>query len=79
MYNREFHVWMAGYLELCPENVVGRQQLYIIKNHLRLVEAVDGQLDPANRRIFEQVNAALEQSRNLETAEIANAIRVVME
>jgi hypothetical protein len=49
MKNSEFIVWLQGYLELCPEDILDIRKLRIIRNHLNLVQAVEGQLSDLNQ------------------------------
>ncbi len=52
MKNFEFIIWAHGYLELCPTIPLDRKKLYILKNHLNLVKAVEGELGPLNQEIY---------------------------
>jgi hypothetical protein len=49
--NPEFVKWLAGFFELSGSPSLSRRQFHIINNHLNLVEAVEGCLDPFNRDI----------------------------
>jgi hypothetical protein len=59
MTNAEFAAWVRGYVELCPQDTLTPGKLQIIRNHLNLVSAVDGQLDGRNEECFRRITAAL--------------------
>ena len=59
MKNSEFIVWLQGYLELCPDDVIDRRKIRIIRNDLNLVKAVEGELSELNRRFFEVTSTYL--------------------
>lgn len=49
MTNDEFQIWLTGYIELEDiAAVLSAKQLWIIHNHLNLVEKVCGELDGKN-------------------------------
>lgn len=62
MYNREFVRWMEGYFELMPEDALDRKKLFIIKNHLNLVMAVEGKLGELNAGIFKDITKAIDEN-----------------
>ena len=45
MTNEEFKYWINGYMALSSEDLLTVRQLIIIKNHIDLVDAVDGPLE----------------------------------
>jgi hypothetical protein len=49
MYNSEFRQWLYGYYTLSGSKDLSSKQLWIIKNHLNLVCAVEGRLDITNQ------------------------------
>jgi amino acid permease len=59
MTNREFLIWLLGYFQLCVGDNLDRKKLFIIKNHLNLVKAVDGAFNEVNAKIFDTVVEAL--------------------
>ena len=65
MKNSEFAIWMKGYFELCQEDMLNHKKLYIIKNHLNLVHAVETCLTPANENIFRAVTSALNEGNSI--------------
>ena len=48
MLNSEFTHWLYGYCKLESNSKLTPKQLWIIKNHLNLVYAVEGHLDEPN-------------------------------
>ncbi len=48
MLNCEFHHWLYGYFKLSDDCLLTSNQLWIIKNHLNLVFAVENYLDEDN-------------------------------
>ena len=60
MNNREFVLWLWGFLEICYPQPITRKMLFIIRNHLNLVKAVDGKLGEFNQNIYDQISKALE-------------------
>ena len=61
MLNYEFLTWLEGYLDLCPDSAVNTKKLRIIRNHLNLVIAVEGELGPLNQEIYDLVSVAIEK------------------
>ncbi len=55
MHNHEFAEWLFGYLSLSEASDFKPRQLWIIKNHLNLVQAVDGELDTNNAWLDNQI------------------------
>ena len=50
MTNNEFKIWLSGYFDLEISRVLlSAKQLWIIHNHLQLVQAVSGELDEKNK------------------------------
>jgi hypothetical protein len=74
MTNREFIIWLLGYLQLCPNDPLTRKKLFIIKNHLNLVRAVEGQFSDINACIWKalvehlEIDAPVEQLLRLRGA-----------
>ncbi len=54
MKNREVQWWLMGFLELC-DKPLDQKKLTIIKNHLNLVRAVEGELDELNTAIEDRI------------------------
>lgn len=47
--NEEFYFWISGYVALAEEHdILNPKQLWIINNHLKLVETIEGQLNAQN-------------------------------
>lgn len=61
MYNPEFVKWLAGYFALSDQDNVTKKQLFIINNHLNLVEAVEGALGSFNQEVREIVVSQMDQ------------------
>lgn len=57
MRNNDFTEWLYGYCALSNTQHLNAKQLWIIKNHLNLVQAVDGHLNDNNRWLDEQIIA----------------------
>jgi hypothetical protein len=55
MKNSEFIIWLQGYLELCDDSI-NKKKLRIMKNHLNLVKAVEGQLNDLNQIFYEKIS-----------------------
>jgi hypothetical protein len=61
MTNREFLIWLLGYIQLCAGDGLNRKRLFIIKNHLNLVRAVEGHFSGVNTKIWDAVVEHLEK------------------
>jgi hypothetical protein len=59
MKNPEFVVWLQGYIELCDDDAIDIKKLRIIRNHLNLVKAVEGELSDINTQFFDLVSSCL--------------------
>jgi hypothetical protein len=59
MTNREFVLWLWGFLELCAPQSISRKMLYIIRNHMNLVLAVDGKFGDFNQLIYDRISREL--------------------
>jgi hypothetical protein len=59
MTNREFVLWLWGFLELCTPQPITRKMLYIIRNHMNLVLAVDKEFGAFNQQIYDRVSYEL--------------------
>ena len=57
MRNTEFAEWLYGYYALGGAKQLTPKQLWIIKNHLNLVFAVEQQLDADNQWLDDQIVA----------------------
>ena len=58
MTNDEFQRWLSGYVELEDKSaVLNAKQLWIIHNHLNLVEKVSGDLDKKNTWLKERLRS----------------------
>jgi hypothetical protein len=55
MTNYEFACWVRGFLQLCPDVLLDNKKVQILKNHLNLVAAVEGQLGGVNQLIFNEI------------------------
>jgi hypothetical protein len=64
MTNREFVVWLIGFLELCEPVAIDRKMLFILKNHLNLVIAVEKELGEINQQIYNEVTRLLDQKQD---------------
>ena len=62
MLNYEFICWLEGYLDLCPEDIINKKKLRIIRNHLNLVIAVEGSLGEINQVIMKEVSRLIENN-----------------
>ena len=56
VHNHEFLIWLDGFRSIVRAREVNRQQCFIIRNHLNLVKAVTGPLDPGNSAVFDLVS-----------------------
>jgi hypothetical protein len=61
MKNYEFVVWLEGYLDLCPADRFDVAKLRIVRNHLNLVKAVEGELGPLNTEIFRYISDLIDK------------------
>lgn len=71
MLNGEFRHWLAGYFELSESGELTSATLWIIKNHLNLVFAVERFLEPDLLWLDEQILAL---SRNGQIASPPKAL-----
>lgn len=60
MLNTEFTEWMYGFCCLSNETSLSARQLWIIKNHLNLVFAVEGFLDKRNQWLDDVILSLVE-------------------
>ena len=60
MKNYEFVVWLEGYLDLCESSELTLKKLHIIRNHLHLVKAVEGELGKFNQKIYDKIALAID-------------------
>jgi len=76
MTNSEFRHWLAGYLELSLLPEFTPKTLWIIKNHLNLVFAVESHFD-ADLQWLDQAILALKNGREIKlpSEELINAIK----
>lgn len=61
MQNYEFVTWLEGYFDLCSISNINNKKLQIIKNHLNLVIAVEGELGPLNQEIYDLISKAIKE------------------
>lgn len=59
MSNDEFQAWVQGYMLLAQDKPLNEQQIFIIKNHANLVEAVDGPLTLDNQMLINHLNVGV--------------------
>ncbi len=64
MKNSEFAIWLNGFFEICPDAGMDSKKLYIIKNHLNLVKAVEGEWGEPHRRTYKIVSEAIEAAND---------------
>ena len=63
MTNNEFRHWLNGFFLLSGEDTtLNVKQLYVIRNHLNLVQEVEGQLDHLNAAFLKRISEILESS-----------------
>ncbi len=55
MTNYEYACWVRGFLQLCPDVALNRKKLYILKNHLNLVFAVEKNLGEKNQLVLDKI------------------------
>jgi hypothetical protein len=67
MLNYEFVLWIEGYIDLCPNSDLSSKKLRVIRNHLNLVKAVEGQLGDFNNTIFQNISYHIANQSNQQT------------
>ncbi len=67
MKNPEFVVWLQGYIELCEDDEVDIKKLRIMRNHLNLVKAVEGELSEFNTQFFDLISSCLYDAEKFNT------------
>ena len=76
MLNYEFVCWLEGYFDLCPEDRLDRKKLRILRNHLNLVKAVEGELGPLNTNIYDTISKYLDDEK-LTEEEVAASTHIL--
>lgn len=75
MTNREFVLWLWGFLELCHPQVITCKMLFIIRNHMHLVLAVDGQFGEFNKIIYARISEALDSGDVVEDTTLFDSLK----
>ena len=66
MKNYEFVVWLEGYIDLCDESELTAKKLIVIRNHLNLVKAVEGELGELNAGIYDIISSDINNNSSVE-------------
>jgi hypothetical protein len=66
MTNKEFTYWLQGFFMLEEDITLSQEQLLIIKNHLNLTKAVDGELTKTNLEIEEYLTSTDYSEKHLQ-------------
>lgn len=78
MTNREFVLWLWGFLELCLPQMITRKMLYIIRNHMNLVLAVDGSFGEFNQKIYDRISQELARETLAEDTQLFDYLKSIV-
>ena len=74
MTNEEFKYWINGYMALSSEDALTVRQLIIMRNHIDLVEAVDGPLEAPIESLQHMVKSNIDNNTSLNRLDLKHLV-----